>query len=89
MAATYSLQIITPTESVYSGEIESLVAPGALGYLGVLAHHAPLMTSLTKGDLNLREADGKTLTFQVEGGILEVHPEGTTILTESIEKKES
>ncbi|RJP18201.1 MAG: ATP synthase F1 subunit epsilon [Candidatus Omnitrophota bacterium] len=85
MAATYSLQIITPNETVYSGEIESLVAPGALGYLGVLAHHAPLLTSLAPGKLNLREANGKIRSFKVEGGILEVNPGGTVILTESVE----
>ncbi len=88
MAATYPFEIITPNETVYRGEIESLIAPGALGYLGALAHHAPLMTSLTKGRITVREGGGATHLFQLDSGILEIHKDGAVILTESVKKVE-
>ena len=86
MAAIYPLRIVTPEENVFDQEIESLIAPGALGYLGVLAHHAPLLTGLTQGKLTVRDAKGTTHLFQVDGGILEVSEGGTTILAEKIER---
>lgn len=85
MAATYQLQIVSLEKIVYQGEIESLIAPGVLGYLGVLAHHAPLLTTLTKGKISIRESDGKEKLFRVDGGILEVANNRAVILTEKID----
>ena len=49
MEKAYKLEIITPQGTVYSGDVISIVAPGELGYLGVLAGHAPLVTTLVRG----------------------------------------
>ncbi|MEW6239138.1 MAG: ATP synthase F1 subunit epsilon [Candidatus Omnitrophota bacterium] len=84
MAATYPLQIVTHEETVYSGEVESLIAPGALGYLGILAHHAPLLTPLTEGTITIRDAQEETKTYWVKGGILEVANSEAVILAENI-----
>ncbi|MBN2328422.1 MAG: ATP synthase F1 subunit epsilon [Candidatus Omnitrophica bacterium] len=87
MTATYSLRIISQEKQVYEGEVESLVAPGALGYLGVLAHHAPLLTSLTPGKISIRDARGDSREFRVEGGFLEVSAEEAVILTDQIQEE--
>ncbi len=86
MAVTYPLRIVTPDESVYDGEIESLILPAALGSMGVLAHHAPLLTYLTQGKMMIRDGEGKTRYFEVNGGILEISEGGAaTILADQIQ----
>lgn len=85
MAVTYPLRIVSQEARVFEGEVESLVAPGALGYLGVLAHHAPLLTSLTKGDVTIRDAKGDSHMYRVQGGILEVSTKEVIILADRIE----
>ena len=88
MAATYPLVIVTPNETVFGDNVESIVAPGSEGYLGILAHHAPLLTALTEGKLKICQANGETFFFNVHGGILEVcEGGGTTILADGIEKE--
>ena len=86
MAAIYPLRIVTPEANVFEEEIESLIVPGTLGYLGVLAHHAPLLTGLSQGKLTIRDAQGTTHLFQIDGGILEVSEAGAIVLTDQIEK---
>ncbi|HQH72869.1 MAG TPA: ATP synthase F1 subunit epsilon [bacterium] len=86
MAATYPLRIITHEETVFEGDVESLIAPGALGSLGILAHHAPLLTTLTEGKMTIRDAQGRPHLFRVKGGILEVSRNHAVVLTENIER---
>ena len=78
----YNLKVVTPNETVFDGPVESVTAPGALGYLGILTNHAPLVTPVTKGTLTFRDASGKTEKFQVEGGFLEVLKNRVLILTD-------
>ncbi len=84
MATTYPLRIVTHEEIVIDQEVESLVVPAARGYLGVLAHHAPLLTTLSQGKITLRDAKGDEQHYQVNGGILEVANGTATILTEDL-----
>ncbi|HOJ62184.1 MAG TPA: ATP synthase F1 subunit epsilon [bacterium] len=86
MAATFPLRIITHEETVFDGEIESLIAPGALGSLGILARHAPLLTTLTEGKIAIRDAQGRSHLFRVQGGILEVSRNHAVVLTRNIER---
>ena len=88
MATTYPLQIVTHDQVLFDDEIESLIAPGALGYLGILAHHAPLLTSLTQGKLTIHLNKEETQVFQVNGGVLEVTFQGAVILAEEIHPTE-
>jgi F-type H+-transporting ATPase subunit epsilon len=82
--ATYKLQIVTQEKIVFDGEVTSLIAPGELGYLGVMAQHAPLLAALGKGDLTVR-AKGGTMTGTLEGGFLEVQNNVATILADRVE----
>ena len=80
MAATYTLRIVSHEATIFDGQVESLVAPGAMGSLGVLAHHAPLLTALRPGTVKVRDADGKNHEFSIQGGFLEVCDNQAVIL---------
>ncbi len=78
------LKIVTPNEVFFEGAVEHVMVPGAEGYLGILGHHAPLVTPIEKGDLTYRDEHGKTLTVQVEGGFLEVLNNRVLVLTDKV-----
>jgi F-type H+-transporting ATPase subunit epsilon len=88
MAETFHLSVLTPERSVIETEVVSIVAPGAEGYLGVLAHHAPLITPLIPGKLTVKEPDLDAAIYAVSGGFLEVSGNKAVILADSIEKAE-
>jgi F-type H+-transporting ATPase subunit epsilon len=85
MAATFHVRLLTPEREVFAGEAQHLYARGSLGYLGVLAHHAPLLTSLEPGVMSIRAADGRTEHFVVTGGFLEVSANRATVLADAAE----
>ncbi len=82
---TYQLTIVTPEKMIYDEKIESLIAPGTIGYLGVLAHHAALMTGLVPGKLTIRKTDEKEEILAISGGFLEVSNNKATILADAVE----
>jgi len=84
MASTFELSILTPERSVFEGAVEYVQVPGSQGYLGVLAHHAPLVTALAPGTLGVRLAGGREESWQVEGGFFEVSNNRATVLADSV-----
>lgn len=86
MASLFGVNILTRESTVYSGQTSSLVAPGELGYLGVLAYHAPLVTTLVPGNITLKEPSGQIVTFKSKGkGYLNVMKNEATLLLDSVE----
>jgi F-type H+-transporting ATPase subunit epsilon len=85
VATTYQLKILTPQRKVLDEPIESLVAPGAAGYLGVLANHAPIVTTLVDGTLKVR-ASGTEKWYHIAGGILRVARNSAVLLSERVEE---
>ena len=85
--AKMRLEIITAERQVYSEEVEVLVAPGIEGELGILPHHAPLMTALQPGELLIRK-DGEETYLAVTGGFLEVIGNTVTILADACERSD-
>lgn len=82
---TFTLQILTPRKRVFSGQVASLVAPGELGYLGILSNHAPLVTTLVPGKVTFRDPAGGTQALQSAGkGLLEVHHNSVTLLLDEV-----
>ena len=89
MANTFKLSIVTPERIVFNGTAESIIAPGIMGYIGILAHHAPLMTALSNGKLTVRLENGKEALYDIQGGMLEVSSNQVTILSDSIAQDEN
>ena len=65
------LQIITPDNELFSGEVDSVVVPGSDGLIGILNNHAPLVSSLTSGKVKVSNG-GQEQFFDVNGGVVEV-----------------
>lgn len=68
------LYILSPERSIYSGEVDSVTLPGVVGLFTVRINHAPLISTLKKGDVVFQEADGdkSEKTVGIEGGFVEV-----------------
>jgi F-type H+-transporting ATPase subunit epsilon len=84
MAATFQLSILTPERTVFEGAVEYVQVPGSEGYMGVLAHHAALVTGLASGALTVRHAGGREETWQVAGGFFEVSNNRATVLADEV-----
>ncbi len=85
--STYNLDVITPEKIVYSKEVTAIVAHGTSGYLGVMAHHTPLVTSLEPGPFKITEPGEKVVTLSLEKGFMEVRGNKVVVLTDSVEKQ--
>lgn len=81
----YRLSIVTPEKVVYEEDVSSIVAPGTLGYLGILSNHAPIITSLKPGKLTVKDNTGSEINFAISGGFLENSSNSCTILADSVE----
>jgi len=76
------LDIVTPERLVYSDDVDEVVCPGSEGELGILPHHAPLVSSLGVGELRLKKG-GLVDTFAIAGGFLQVRPDRVVVLAET------
>jgi F-type H+-transporting ATPase subunit epsilon len=76
------LEIVTPERQVYSDTVDSVQVPGSEGELGVLPHHAPLVSTLGVGELRFRK-DGTEESFAIVGGFLQVRPDRVVVLAET------
>jgi F-type H+-transporting ATPase subunit epsilon len=85
--ATLRLEIVTAERMVFSDDVNIVVAWGVEGQLGILPHHAPLMTMLRPGDLVVRK-DGEEYYLAITGGFLEVRPDKVIILADACERAE-
>ena len=85
--APMRLEIITAERSLFEGEVDSLIAPGLDGQLGILPHHAALMTVLQPGGLRYR-AGGEETYLAVSGGFMEVGGNHVMILADAAEHAE-
>jgi len=81
------LEIITAERVVYSEDVDIVVAPGIEGELGILPHHAPLMTMLQPGELRVRK-DNEEESIFVSGGFLEVRGDRVVVLADVAERAE-
>ena len=82
MADTLHFSLVSPAKEMFSGEVDHVIAPGTEGQFGVLAGHAPFMTTLKNGVVDvLGTSDGDHRIF-VRGGFADVTPAGLTILAE-------
>ncbi len=85
--ASIRLDIVTAERVVYSGDVDLVVAPGIEGQLGILPHHAPLMTTLQVGELWVKKGR-EEFSLAISGGFLEVRPDRVIILADAAERAE-
>lgn len=82
MENSFRLSIISSEKVIYSAEVLSLVVPAELGFMGILANHAPLVAHLGKGIMTVREKGaGEPRTFDSSGdGFIEVLKNNVTVI---------
>lgn len=85
--SSIKLDVVTAEGVVFSEDVDVIVAPGIDGQLGILPHHAPLMTMLAPGELQIRK-DGEEFSLAVSGGFLEVRPDRVIVLADTAERAE-
>ncbi|KAA0010702.1 F0F1 ATP synthase subunit epsilon [Billgrantia pellis] len=83
MAKSFTCNIVSAEASIFSGEVEQIVASGIMGDLGILPGHAPLLTELQPGPVRVIHDGGQEENYYVSGGFLEVQPDVVTVLADS------
>jgi F-type H+-transporting ATPase subunit epsilon len=76
------LEIVTPEKRAFAGDVDEVIVPGTEGELGILPHHAPLISTLGQGVLRLRRG-GSEEAFAIFGGFLQVRPDRVVVLAET------
>jgi F-type H+-transporting ATPase subunit epsilon len=77
------LEIISPDKKLFSGEILRIQVPGSKGSFEILKNHAPIISTLDKGRINITSTDGKLTSFDVDGGVIEAKNNKIIVLAES------
>ena len=81
MADKLHFDLVAPEARVFEGDVDMVVVPGSEGDFGVLAGHAPFMSTIRSGAISIHDGGQVTRTF-IHGGFAEVTPAGLTILAE-------
>jgi F-type H+-transporting ATPase subunit epsilon len=84
---TIRCEIVSQDRTVFQGDVDIVILPGVAGEMGILPHHAPVLTILKYGVIKIRK-NGKEEMFAVAGGMAEVQPEIVTILADAAENIE-
>ena len=77
-------EIVSQDRTVFEGDVDIVVLPGSAGEMGILPHHAPLLTTLKFGVIKVR-TKGEEEIFTVAGGVAEIQPEIVTVLADAAE----
>lgn len=83
MADSFRFELVSPERLLASIDATAVVIPGREGEMTVMAHHAPVMTSVKPGLIQITTAEGESEDFVVFGGFADILPEGCTLLAES------
>jgi len=84
MSGSFRFELVSPERLLVSGDVEQVLVPGVEGDMTVLAHHAPLLTTLRPGLLAIGYPSGEHQRYFIRGGFAEVSPSGLTVLAEHI-----
>ena len=85
LSRSFHLEIRTPQQLIYEGDVTSITAPGVEGNFQILAGHIPFLTALDVGEIRIREASDVPLFMATSGGVFEVLRTGVTVLIETAE----
>ena len=81
---TIRCEIVSQDRMVFEGDVDIVVLPGSAGEMGILPHHAPLLTTLKFGIIKVR-VKGEEQVFTVAGGVAEIQPDIVTVLADAAE----
>lgn len=81
------IDVVTAERIVYTADVDEVLAPGVQGQLGILPHHAPLMTTLQAGELIIKKG-GQEELLAISGGFIEVRPDRIIVLADQAERAE-
>ena len=76
------LEIVTPERLAYADDVDAVTCPGIEGELGILPHHAPLLSELGLGELRIRKG-AHSESFAIAGGFVQVRPDKVVVLAET------
>lgn len=82
MAEPFQFDLVAPEKLLLSEKVEQVVVPGSDGYFTMLKGHAPFMSSIKPGVVDITRAGGEVVRIFVRGGFADVSPNGLTILAE-------
>jgi len=85
MSKTIQLKIVTPTKTIFEGDVQNFTAPGAVGIFQVLFNHAAIVAKLAPGMLKYVLSSGGEEHYYISGGFLELHHNIGTVLADSAE----
>jgi F-type H+-transporting ATPase subunit epsilon len=88
MTTTIQVDIVSAEKEIFSGEVEMVFAPAAMGEVGIAPGHTPMVTSLAAGEVRVKHTDGSEESFYVSGGMLEVQPKIVTVLSDTAQRAE-
>jgi len=83
MANTIHVDVVSAESQIFSGEATFVALPGEAGELGIYPKHTPLITRIRPGAVRIEKAGGGEEFVFVAGGILEVQPNGVTVLADT------
>jgi F-type H+-transporting ATPase subunit epsilon len=84
----FTLDVVTLKKVVFSEPIESVVAPGTVGYFGILAGHTPFVSSLQVGITKITKSNGEKINLSTSGGFLMTDGKKVILLAEAAERPE-
>ncbi len=85
---TLHLEIVTIERKLFDDQVSMVIAPGTEGLLGILPRHTPLLTSLTFGELQVKQEGEEDQYFAVGGGFMEVQPFHVVVMADTAERAE-
>tara|TARA_B100000401_G_scaffold1634_1_gene1021 strand:+ start:383 stop:622 length:240 start_codon:yes stop_codon:yes gene_type:complete len=74
------LEIVTPEKKLFTGNINSIKVPGKDGEFEILNNHAPIISTLIKGEIRIISTDQKTENFLISGGVIEMQKNNIIVL---------
>jgi F-type H+-transporting ATPase subunit epsilon len=83
MPDAFKFELVSPERLLISGQVEQVLVPGAEGDMTVLAHHAPVLTTLRPGVLDIGMPGGEHRRYFIRGGFAEIGPSGLIVLAET------
>jgi len=78
------IEIITPEQKIFEGEIKSVRVPGKKGSFQVLNNHAPIVSTLDGGSVTMVDTEGKESIYEISGGVIEVKANNIILLADSV-----